>query len=86
MRFSLYINVLATLQNYYTFYQLAFKKLMRPLVEASCDVTGLSLANSGSMALASCLPSSTPHWSNELMSQMIPCVKILCSYSAANIK
>src|SRR4051794_18216039 len=34
------------------------------------------------MALASCLPSSTPHWSKLLMFQMTPWVKILCSYIA----
>ncbi len=32
------------------------------------------------MRLASALPSSTPHWSNELMCQIVPCVNTLCSY------
>ena len=32
------------------------------------------------MRLASAFPSSTPHWSNELMCQIVPCVNTLCSY------
>ena len=34
---------------------------------------------------ASTLPSSTPHWSNESMSQIVPCVNTLCSYSATSL-
>ena len=37
------------------------------------------------MRWASTLPSSTPHWSNELMSQIAPWVKTLCSYSATSL-
>ena len=37
------------------------------------------LSSSGMMRCASTLPSSTPHWSNESMCQMSPCVKTLCS-------
>jgi len=33
---------------------------------------------------ASALPSSTPHWSNELMCQIVPCVNTLCSYIATS--
>lgn len=55
---------------------------MRPFVELSWDKTSSQVSSSGSMALANCLPNSTPHWSNELMSQMMPCTKILCSYNA----
>ncbi len=33
---------------------------------------------------ASTLPSSTPHWSNESMPQITPCVNTLCSYSATS--
>ena len=38
-----------------------------------------SLSSSGTIRCASTLPSSTPHWSNELMPQIAPCVKTLCS-------
>ena len=71
---------------------------MSPLVEASWEATAPVPSSSGSMALASCLPSSTlshachgiperqrqsnPHWSNELMFQIHPCTNILCSYMA----
>src|SRR5260370_36256798 len=55
---------------------------MRPFVEASWLVTLPAAFSSGRIALASCLPSSTPHWSNELMFQITPWVKILCSYRA----
>ena len=41
--------------------------------------------SSGTMRLASTLPSSTPHWSNESMSQIAPWVKTLCSYSATSL-
>ena len=34
--------------------------------------------------LASCLPSSTPHWSKELIFQIAPWTKTLCSYNAIN--
>ena len=34
------------------------------------------------MFFAKTLPNSTPIWSNELMFQITPCVKILCSYKA----
>ena len=37
--------------------------LMSELVEASCEVTSPLARSSGKMALASFLPSSTPHWS-----------------------
>ena len=39
--------------------RLDLMKLMRRLVEASWEETGVSSCISGSMALASCLPSST---------------------------
>lgn len=70
-------------------YQFDLIKLIKPFVDESCDVTLSPVANSGSIALANCFPNSTPHWSNELISQTIPCTKILCSYNAAkkiNIK
>uniref|UniRef100_A0A182IS09 Uncharacterized protein n=1 Tax=Anopheles atroparvus TaxID=41427 RepID=A0A182IS09_ANOAO len=57
-------------------------KLISPLVEESCVVVLFGSTRSTSIALASALPSSTPHWSNEFTSQMTPCVKILCSYIA----
>lgn len=57
-------------------------KLINPLVEESWLETLSLLAKSPSMALAKALPSSTPHWSKELTSQMMPWVKILCSYVA----
>ena len=37
------------------------------------------------MRWASTLPSSTPHWSNELICQMVPWVKTLCSYRATEL-
>src|SRR4051812_1270272 len=58
--------------------------LINPLVEASWLFTRPGTVNSGRIFLASCLPNSTPHWSKELMFQMMPCTKILCSYSAIN--
>ena len=42
---------------------------------------GLVVASSGRILLASCLPSSTPHWSKLKMFQIAPCTKILCSYA-----
>jgi hypothetical protein len=38
-------------------------RLMSPLVDESCEATGASPSSSGMIATASCLPSSTPHWS-----------------------
>lgn len=40
-----------------------FRKLMRPLVDESWEVTSESSFSSGSIFFASCFPSSTPHWS-----------------------
>ena len=34
---------------------------------------------------ASTLPNSTPHWSNESIFQITPCVKTACSYSATSL-
>jgi hypothetical protein len=42
-------------------------------------VGGLVALDGGAICSASCLPSSTPHWSNELMPQITPCVKVMCS-------
>ena len=53
---------------------------MRALVELSCANSGSSAAvNSSATFFASTLPSSTPHWSKELMSQTVPCTNTLCS-------
>src|SRR5713226_7768900 len=53
---------------------------MSLLVELSCVSLGSSaLSSSGMMRLASTFPSSTPHWSNESIFQMVPCTKTLCS-------
>ena len=50
------------------------------LVDESCFSSGsVTLSSSGMMATASTLPSSTPHWSNESMSQIVPWVNTLCS-------
>ena len=38
-----------------------------------------SLVSSGMIRCASAFPSSTPHWSKELISQTVPCVNTLCS-------
>ena len=43
------------------------------------------LSGSGMMRWASTLPSSTPHWSNELICQMAPWVNAECSYRATSL-
>ena len=49
----------------------------------STVVLQLGLAGAAELAAmmrcASTLPSSTPHWSKELMSQIVPCANTLCS-------
>src|SRR5262249_24024009 len=53
---------------------------MSAFVELSWGRGGsVALSSSGMMRCASCFPSSTPHWSNESMCQITPCVKTLCS-------
>src|SRR5262245_31768695 len=47
--------------------------LIRLLVELSCTGFGSAgLSNSGRIRFARTFPSSTPHWSNESMSQIAP--------------
>src|SRR5262245_12885140 len=59
---------------------------MRVFVELSWSSLGsVGLSSSGMICWASTLPSSTPHWSNESTSQMMPCVNTLCSYSATSL-
>ena len=49
-------------------------------MEESCLVWAVEAgSSSGMMRWARTLPSSTPHWSKELMFQMTPWVKTLCS-------
>jgi hypothetical protein len=49
-------------------------------VELSCVNSGSSAdSNSGMIRWASALPSSTPHWSKELIDHTTPWVKTLCS-------
>lgn len=55
------------------------KALMRPDVLASWPETSPELSSSAWIFLARDLPSSTPHWSKELMFQMAPSVKVMCS-------
>src|SRR5215813_10982035 len=58
---------------------------IRLLVELSWPSLGSApLSSSGMMRWAKTLPSSTPHWSNESMSQIVPWVKTLCSYRATS--
>src|SRR5215472_2584001 len=58
---------------------------IRLLVELSWPSLGsLLLSSSGMMRWASTLPSSTPHRSNESMSQIVPWVNTLCSYIATS--
>ena len=59
------------------------KRCNQPRVDESWPATGPAARQvpAGSL-LASCFPSSTPHWSKELIRQMIPWTKILCSYIA----
>ena len=53
---------------------------MSAFVEESCASSGSdSLVSSGMIRCASALPSSTPHWSKELMLQIVPCTNTLCS-------
>src|SRR5438552_2846992 len=55
---------------------------MRPFVDESWSSFGsASLSSSRMIRWASTLPSSTPHWSNESMCQMVPCVKTLYEHS-----
>lgn len=55
------------------------KAPMRPPVDESWPEPVPSSSSSLRIFLASTLPSSTPHWSKELMSQMAPSVKVKCS-------
>src|SRR5665647_3949082 len=56
---------------------------MSALVDSSCPANASSSREiAGAIWSASCLPSSTPHWSNESMPQTMPCVNVMCSYSA----
>ena len=53
---------------------------IRLFVELSWPSFGSAgFSNSGMMRCASALPSSTPHWSNELICHTVPCVNTLCS-------
>ena len=53
---------------------------MSVLVDESCCSSGSAgLVSSGMIAAASTLPSSTPHWSNESISQIVPAVNTACS-------
>src|SRR5262249_2234560 len=55
-------------------------------VEASCASRGSDgLTISGTIRWASTLPSSTPHWSNESICQMAPCVNTMCSWRATSL-
>src|SRR5471032_1558248 len=60
----------------------ALAMTIRPLVELSWRSGLTSPASSAWIFLARTLPSSTPHWSKLLTSQITPCTKVLCSYSA----
>ena len=54
--------------------------VIRLLVDESSSAAGASDAVSfGASWLAITLPSSTPHWSNELISQIVPWVNAMCS-------
>src|SRR5262245_37572722 len=55
------------------------KWLISPLVDASCVETAPAAPSSGRMRPARVLPSSTPHWSKGLMSQITLCTNTLCS-------
>jgi hypothetical protein len=48
------------------------------------QVGGASGPSSAAIRVASTLPSSTPHWSKELTSQITPWVNTLCSYRAVS--
>src|SRR5258705_4514005 len=56
---------------------------IRLSVELSWPSLGSALlSSSGMMRWARTLPSSTPHSSNESISQIVPCVNTQCSYNA----
>ena len=69
----------APLERRYFSPRISWMAAMRALVEGSWVVGVAEAWSSGRMVLASCLPSSTPNWSKELMFQMVPWTKILCS-------
>ena len=58
--------------------------LIKLFVDESKAFVSFFDSSSGKTSLAICLPYSTPHWSKELIFQLMPWVKILCSYSAIN--
>src|SRR5947209_319782 len=62
-------------------YSLSFRyRRINSFVELSWPSAGSAwLSSSGTMRCASTFPSSTPHWSNELICQMTPCVNTKCS-------
>src|SRR5581483_826736 len=57
----------------------ALIRSMSARVDGSCPVGTPPRRRSSSTALARCLPSSTPHWSNEFTFHTAPCTKTLCS-------
>ena len=59
------------------------KRFNKPAVEPSSPAIS-PLAKRGSNSPASALPSSTPHWSKELMPHNAPLVKTRCSYIATS--
>ena len=55
-------------------------RAIRLLVDESSSADGADDPVSlGASWLAITLPSSTPHWSNELICQMVPSVNVMCS-------
>src|SRR5690606_41745075 len=61
-------------------YTTLFRSRISAFVEESCRSSGsASAVSSGAIRDASFLPSSTPHWSNELTFQIAPCVNTLRS-------
>ena len=57
----------------------AWKCASSPVVEPSRPAAGVLPSTIGNNSPASCLPSSTPHWSKELTSKITPWTNTLCS-------
>ncbi len=66
-------------------YLFARYRRINAFVELSCFKSGaVDSSISGMIFTARTFPSSTPHWSNESIFQMTPCVNTACSYIATS--
>ena len=65
--------------NHYVSPRRVRNRAIRAVVELSCAPGTAPGVNSGRIPPASCLPSSTPHWSKLLIPHRQPCTATLCS-------